>query len=938
MNFLANVQDAFLRDAWAERIGWTLVHSLWQIALLAGLYAALMLALRKRSAAARYVVGCGTLLAMLIVPVGTYLLSPHQASRVVAQAKTARHAAVESHAAPAQNPPREQLHRVDPELVETVTAPESEVSPAAATGPAAAPSVARSRLSLSDTVLRPCLPWVTAAWLAGVLLLSLRPVLGWLHVLRLQRRGLSALPESLQAMGQRLCRRLGVPGAVRFAQSALVEVPAVVGYLRPLVLLPASVVSGLSPSELEMILAHELAHVRRHDYVVNLVQTVIEALLFYHPGMWWVSGQIRREREYCCDDLAVALGGSPVSYAQMLARLAVQCSAPHATVLAATGGPLVSRVRRLLGKPQAEISHRNVAGWLASLLIVSLVVVILATGGVPARVLAESPPPPAELGELSEEISSRVVRLIDSYHLSFVTEEGLRQVGAEFAELVETHQGDKLSDERKRAIVAALDAEGAMQFGLERFRPDDPLSLNRNYFEWPDRLKTMQWKLFLALTRGSLSAEEAQRRESQRQWMRDHVNRLPEDRLVKRQSVQERLEANFNDPWCTVLDRPMTADQFGLFQTSLEAFPAEAELRYVNSHIVSAAMQAMHREPGNFRLPFDDQVIRWGSSNDIVELGFKSNALFRGDSLALGDGYTVVDATSGDLVTAPPAQRDREKFAAWLDNHGKGDFAFTSSGVDGATLVGVRGATLLTLDVENWMQADAISNETLRGLLAQEGTDKIALQTYYDAHRERAKAEPAARFSGPYVGVLTREGRLAVVHVEDFSGEEIIYRARPRASDAATGEVVPDEPVPVQALRPNWKPADEARRLVIKGKIAKGHDYVLRIEGDKEPREWRSVGGDYEGPYEVLIESSDQIRQEGGKTGHGLVVSFSLFTSGKVASQATFYLAGKFAVRRKAEFVTKDDVLTVADLLLDDGQKRPVTLRMEPFSKRKPLD
>ena len=96
----------------------------------------------------------------------------------------------------------------------------------------------------------------------------------------------------------------------------MVEVPTVIGWLRPVVLMPASALSGMGPQQLEAILAHELAHIRRHDYLVNLLQTVVETLLFYHPAVWWLSGRIRVERENCCDDLAVSLCGDPYAYAE----------------------------------------------------------------------------------------------------------------------------------------------------------------------------------------------------------------------------------------------------------------------------------------------------------------------------------------------------------------------------------------------------------------------------------------------------------------------------------------------------------------------------------------------------------------------------------------------------------------------------------------------
>src|SRR5262249_17265232 len=165
------------------------------------------------------------------------------------------------------------------------------------------------------------LPALVACWGAGVLLLSLRTLGGWALVQRLKRSGLSPVPESLEATFARLRDALEISAPVRLYRSALVRVPTALGWLRPVVLVPAGALLGLSSSQLELVLAHELAHIRRRDYLVNLLQTAVEMLLFYHPAVWWVSGRMRVERELCCDDLAVGACGNPVGYARALADL-----------------------------------------------------------------------------------------------------------------------------------------------------------------------------------------------------------------------------------------------------------------------------------------------------------------------------------------------------------------------------------------------------------------------------------------------------------------------------------------------------------------------------------------------------------------------------------------------------------------------------------------
>ena len=161
---------------------------------------------------------------------------------------------------------------------------------------------------------RTWLPAAVLIWIAGVTLLSARLAAGWLIVERLRRRSTRAVSAPLAARVAKMARQLRVTRPVRALESAIVDVPTVVGWLRPVILLPASALAGLSPAQLEAVIAHELAHVRRHD-LVNLLQTVVETLLFYHPAVWWLSHRIRIERENCCMTIAVELCGDRVAYA-----------------------------------------------------------------------------------------------------------------------------------------------------------------------------------------------------------------------------------------------------------------------------------------------------------------------------------------------------------------------------------------------------------------------------------------------------------------------------------------------------------------------------------------------------------------------------------------------------------------------------------------------
>jgi beta-lactamase regulating signal transducer with metallopeptidase domain len=204
----------------------------------------------------------------------------------------------------------------------------------------------------------------------GIAMMSARLTVGFLGAERARRRGILAAPPWVAAAVARLVRKLEIRGIVRVAQSALVEVPTLVGWLKPVILLPVSAVGGLTPGELESILAHELAHIRRHDYLVNLLQAVLETILFYHPAVWWLSRRIRQEREHCCDDIAVSVCGDRIAFARALSTMEELRASPRWAV-SARGGSLIERIRRLVSQPQPAGSSHLPALAIAALLIVA---------------------------------------------------------------------------------------------------------------------------------------------------------------------------------------------------------------------------------------------------------------------------------------------------------------------------------------------------------------------------------------------------------------------------------------------------------------------------------------------------------------------------------------------------------------------------------------
>jgi beta-lactamase regulating signal transducer with metallopeptidase domain len=338
-----------------QTLGWALVHSVWQGALAATALALLLAILPSRIARFRYALATATLVLMLALPVAT-ALRLHDAPP-----STAVWVAAGSAAAPERASFRPAARASEP--------PYAHPRPARAVAP---PLVEQVRDALERS-----LPWVVALWLGGVLVFSIRLASGWLTARRLWTVGTRPAPPACAEQFARLVARLRIRRPVRVLESAAVQVPAVIGWLRPVVLLPASALMGLSPLQLDALLAHELAHVRRYDYLVNLLQSVIETLLFYHPGVWWVGRRVREEREHCCDDLAVAVCGDPHFYATALLGMEGLRGPRPAFALAADGTSLLSRIRRLIGPRRPEIFPR----WIAGPVAVSLALTISGAAG-----------------------------------------------------------------------------------------------------------------------------------------------------------------------------------------------------------------------------------------------------------------------------------------------------------------------------------------------------------------------------------------------------------------------------------------------------------------------------------------------------------------------------------------------------------------------------
>lgn len=324
-----------LNQPWTERLGWTLLHFLWQGVLVAALYAlARALAGDRVSARVRYAIACASMLAMTAAPALTYwrLGGSGQAARIG-------------------------------DLTDWGA---RQFAPAVAFPP------------VTDA-WQQAMPGIVMVWFAGAAACSFRLLMGFLSVAALRRSSHAPVPAEWQQTLDRLVQRMGISRTVRLLATDRVDTPSVIGWLRPAILTPVGMLCGLAPGQVEALLAHELAHVRRHDYLVNILQGIAESLLFYHPAVWWISNQIRAEREHCCDDLAVAASGDVLVYARTLAELESMRPAHGKAALSANGGSLLRRIQRLADPVAAHApAGWGVAGSLGSLLLVGIAAVAVA--------------------------------------------------------------------------------------------------------------------------------------------------------------------------------------------------------------------------------------------------------------------------------------------------------------------------------------------------------------------------------------------------------------------------------------------------------------------------------------------------------------------------------------------------------------------------------
>lgn len=336
-----------MNHAMVYALSHTLIHSLWQGALLSIVTGLILSGTRNTSAATRYNLLVSAMALFAVVVAGTFGLEFYKADGRIGVFADLR-----------------------------------------AAGAAATPGITNYTPASASYVIETVggylnryggiIAWI---WLLIVCARGVQLAVGLREVHRLRHEHISAIGSQWEERVRQLSGQLGIRRIVRIAQSGLAKTPMVTGHLKPLILVPLGILTSLSPEEAESVLLHELAHIRRSDYLVNLLQNVLEIVLFFNPAVFWLSALIRTERENCCDDIAVARSGKVNYLKALVACEEYHATLPYAMALKSTGGGLKKRVVRILSNKNQSLNVREKSLLAVGLIAAGIFATSLVSGG-----------------------------------------------------------------------------------------------------------------------------------------------------------------------------------------------------------------------------------------------------------------------------------------------------------------------------------------------------------------------------------------------------------------------------------------------------------------------------------------------------------------------------------------------------------------------------
>lgn len=307
---------------WSQALGWALIHSVWQAAIICLIVFCLFRFIGNRQSNVRYMIALTAFAIICVINAVTFLYLKSEFD-------------VD---APIHGSVVYQMNAYHQAMNENLKASDIDF-----------------RMLVQSNM-----PWLLALWLSGAIIFSLRTAGGWWYTSRLRKESIPLGADWANKLNA-LAYQLGIKQWVEIASSASISSPVVFGYLKPIILVPASMLTGLTPEQIETIFLHELAHIKRNDYIINLIQSVVESIYFFNPFVWIISSWIRTEREHCCDDTVVAFNGNVLQYARALAKLEeVRTENPQLVLgLSGNGNQLFNRIRRIMERSARKYPARE---------------------------------------------------------------------------------------------------------------------------------------------------------------------------------------------------------------------------------------------------------------------------------------------------------------------------------------------------------------------------------------------------------------------------------------------------------------------------------------------------------------------------------------------------------------------------------------------------
>ncbi|MCE7067527.1 M56 family metallopeptidase [Dyadobacter sp. CY326] len=491
-----------LTEAAVASFGWTLIHSLWQATLIAIIAVASFYLLRRKSANLKYIAGVGFLFAQVFASAVTFLYYYFRATS----------------AAMASKPAANVLHFAS-----------STVS-----------RVTDYKLPLSFKVQM----WISAhlyelvvCWLIGAAFLLLRFAGGWIFTERLRFKANIVMDKEWRARFGVMTAKMNITQSVEFRETAKIVTPMVIGALSPVVLIPIGLLSGFSTAQVEAILAHELAHIRRNDYLINMLQSFVEVVFFFHPAIWWLSDRIRAEREHCCDDIALSVCGDKMSLAHALVKVAEWQHTPGFAMAFASKKPLLlQRVQRVLGltpKPARTIGNLPIMLFALSLVI-----------GISVYAVAQKVDKQKESKKVIKHASkkhvARVRPLIDIEEIPSVDFDENFEID-EVAEMEPFHIDPVIEGDIVQAFEFSMAKDTVLQKRLDEYQKQ------MEVFENEMRpLRQRMEELNLEMEKHRFEVERFEREQEKIEWKKDHAAELRSELMEKRSALFDRGEDKAN--------------------------------------------------------------------------------------------------------------------------------------------------------------------------------------------------------------------------------------------------------------------------------------------------------------------------------------------------------------------------------------------------------